>query len=250
MEIYVITNTIQCAAIHTCLVFGGHIQRLQGDGVFVYFGGKNVTNEKAVFNAINASSFFTHFVQHDLKEVFAIQGIEDISTRIGIDFGYDEQVLWAKFGFGNFSEVTTLSLHTSLAFKMQEYAPLNGIVIGDNVKSNLPYTLTNYMSVKDEKYRYIYQDTDKNFHYTQWAFNCNKYLKSLSFLKPIGDNLEVDDAALLNLNSREIQRRASISNKAFAVLGNNASINEKSNIIVGTTGKKLPNNSYYYDQSE
>jgi adenylate cyclase len=41
-EVYVITNTIQSAAIHTCLSLGGHIQRLQGDGVFAYFGGKSI----------------------------------------------------------------------------------------------------------------------------------------------------------------------------------------------------------------
>lgn len=41
--IYTITNTVQSAAIHVCLSFGGHIQRLQGDGVFAYFGGKTLT---------------------------------------------------------------------------------------------------------------------------------------------------------------------------------------------------------------
>ena len=40
--ILIITNTIQRAAIHTCLIFGGYIHRLQGDGLFVYFGGKGI----------------------------------------------------------------------------------------------------------------------------------------------------------------------------------------------------------------
>jgi adenylate cyclase len=51
-DIFRITNTIQSAAIHTCIALGGHIQRLQGDGVFAYFGGKTVSKEKAVQLAV------------------------------------------------------------------------------------------------------------------------------------------------------------------------------------------------------
>ncbi len=98
--IYTITNTIQAAAIHTCVMFGGHIQRLQGDGVFSYFGGKSVTKEEAVEKSIQASSFFTYFVKYDLPRVFQHDGVDRISTRIGIDFGDDNKVMWASFGLG------------------------------------------------------------------------------------------------------------------------------------------------------
>jgi len=125
-----ITNTIQRAAIHTCVIFGGYIQRLQGDGVFAYFGGKSVPKKDSTVNALNATSFFTYFVKNDLKKVFENEGIEDIYTRIGIDFGNDDKVLWSMAGIGECSEITTYSLHTSLASKMQGIANANGIVVG------------------------------------------------------------------------------------------------------------------------
>lgn len=186
--IYIITNTIQRAAIHTCALFQGHIQRLQGDGLFVYFGGKSIAKDESVQMAVNAASFFTYFVKNDLKQLFEEEGMEDISTRIGIDFGDHEQVMWANFGLGDCCELTTNSLHTSLASKMQAYASANGVVVGDNVKQRLKLLdreLFDY--VRDSKgevtKRYIYEDQDKGFFYTQYSFDWYKYLKNLHFLE-------------------------------------------------------------------
>lgn len=185
-EIFQITNTIQTAAIHTCLAMGGYVQRLQGDGVFAYFGGKAISKEHAVKSAMIACSMFTYFVKNDLKNVFLQDGIEDIKTRIGVDFGDDEDVMWANFGVANVSELTTLSLHTSLASKMQAYATANGIVAGQYIKDYMKQSetffdlVTNY---KGEVKRYIYQNERKGFRYTQYAFDWYRFLKSLPFVQ-------------------------------------------------------------------
>lgn len=182
-DIFRITNTIQSAAIHTCVALGGHIQRLQGDGVFAYFGGKTVDKKKAVELAATACSMFTYFVKNDLKDVFMEDGIEDINTRIGIDFGDDDDVQWANFGLLNVSELTTNSLHTSLASKMQAYASRNGIVVGQNIKDRLDVDEAIFDLVRNSKgeivKRYIFEISEKNFRYTQYAFNWYKYLQSL-----------------------------------------------------------------------
>ena len=65
-----ICRTIQLAAIHTCWYFDGYIHRLQGDGLMVYFGGKNIVKQTAVENALMASSFVSYFVKNDLKNLF------------------------------------------------------------------------------------------------------------------------------------------------------------------------------------
>ncbi len=115
-----ITNTIQRAAIHTCLIFGGYVHRLQGDGLFVYFGGKKMNPILAVEKGLQFSSVFTYFVKEDLRKLFDEQGIEKIFTRIGVDLGYDRDVVWGMAGIGEISEVTTCSLHTSLAVKCKD----------------------------------------------------------------------------------------------------------------------------------
>lgn len=178
-----ITNTIQRAAIHTCVIFGGYIQRLQGDGVFVYFGGKGIQKKDSAIAALNATSFFTYFVKNDIKKVFENEGVDDIYTRIGIDFGDDEKVLWSVAGIGECSEVTTYSLHTSLASKMQGIANSNGIVVGENVK-NISLIDNNYFDwVKDSKgeikKRYIFEDRENNFYYKALDFDWFNYLKNL-----------------------------------------------------------------------
>lgn len=184
--VWIISNTIQRAAIHTCLIFGGYVHRLQGDGLFVYFGSKNMTPQLAVKRALQFSSVFTYFVKEDLKNLFIEQGIENIYTRIGIDLGYDRDVIWGMAGIGEISEVTTCSLHTSLASKMQSSAVSNGIVVGDHVKNESSALTEFYTPVchrtKSENDRYIFQIPEERFNYTQYDFNWMAFLKRQDFI--------------------------------------------------------------------
>lgn len=177
-----ITTTIQRAAIHTCWYFDGYVQRFNGDGLMVYFGGKNTSIASSVHNSISAASFFSYFMKNDLKNLFLEQGVEDIYTRIGIDTGENETVLWHLAGMGDCCEITTCSLHTSLAPKMQSNASSNGIMVGDNVKKNSNCTNELFSIKWNEKEgkeeRYIFQIPEENFNYTQWQFSWEKFLKN------------------------------------------------------------------------
>ena len=184
--VWIISNTIQRAAIHTCLIFGGYVHRLQGDGLFVYFGNKNTSPEIAVKRALQFASIFTYFVKTDLKQLFNEQGIEDICTRIGIDLGYDRDVVWGMAGLGEISEVTTCSLHTSLASKMQSSAISNGIVIGDHIKNEVPSLAEFFTPVcqrtQNENDRYIFRIQNENWNYTQYYFAWLQFLKTQDFI--------------------------------------------------------------------
>jgi class 3 adenylate cyclase len=177
-----ICRTIQLAAIHTCWYFDAYIHRLQGDGLMVYFGGKQIDKNKAVENALMASSFISYFVKNDLKNLFEEQGLNRIYTRIGIDFGDADVTLWHSAGIGECSEITTTSLHTSLACKMQSQAESNGIVVGDNIISFKPNSnsLFSYKSYNDNgiEKQFIYEIPEENFRYKQHAFNWERYLKN------------------------------------------------------------------------
>lgn len=183
--VFLITNAILKAGIHTILIFGGYVHRLQGDGMFVYFGNRSTAKKDAVKNALSAVSVFTHFVKTDLKDYFQSQGIENIGIRTGIDLGHKEDVIWGNSGIGEISEVTTCSLHTSLASKMQSSAEKNGVVVGAYVKDELKNGedyFTPVSSRKEAKDRYIFTDKDKNFYYTQYDFHWTKFLKTLDFI--------------------------------------------------------------------
>lgn len=184
--VFVINNAIQRAAIHTALIFGGYVHRLQGDGLFAYFGGKNIPVKEAVSKALQFAGVYSYFVKHDLKNVFEQQGIEQIYTRIGVDLGYTEDVVWAMAGIGEISEVTTFSLHTNLASKMQSNAVSNGIVAGDHIKKEMPllqefFTPVCQRTGKDAD-RYIFEIPKKGFRYTQHDFDWLKFLKRQDFI--------------------------------------------------------------------
>lgn len=176
--VFIITDTIQLLGITLCKIFGGFIHRLQGDGLFVYFGGKGINRKSAINQALIATSLFNSFLENDLKQLFEAHGIERIKTRVGMDFGDDKDVLWAMAGTGDTSEVTTVSLHTSLAPKMQHYAQSNGTVIGKNVIDSGEINKELYWSVEEE--RYIYRDQEKSFYYGQYHFNWLKFLKQFN----------------------------------------------------------------------
>ena len=234
----IITNTIQRAAIHTCVIFGGYIQRLQGDGVFVYFGGKNTTKKDSTINALNACSFFTYFVKYDLKNLFEELNIENIYTRIGIDFGYDEDVLWALAGIGECSEVTTYSLHTSLASKLQSIANSNGIVVGENVHSISEIEENYFDLVKDSKdnvkKRYIFVDNNDNFYYKALDFKWFKYLQTLPFIISEGNELKLRNTDLQDKPNKleHLKEVAALINTGQAYTDQKGNITENPNKIV------------------
>ena len=178
--VFIITNAIQLLAINICSVFGGFVQRLQGDGVFVYFGRKGLEEEKAVKHILSALSLFSYFIENDAKVLFKNKGLDPIYTRIGIDFGENKDVLWAMAGKENVSEITTYSLHTSLASKMQSYAKSNQIIIGKNIVDKAMLDTTLYTPVEEK--RYIYEDSNRSFYYGQFVFDWQKFLSKQTFI--------------------------------------------------------------------
>jgi len=118
-------------------IFDGHIHRLQGDAIFSYFGWRDKCKEDAIIDSLNASSFLLWYIETVLNPQLEELGYEPLKIRIGIDFGQDKDVIWSEYGFAPATEVTTTSLHTDLAAKLQSRASSNSILIGDNVKEFL-----------------------------------------------------------------------------------------------------------------
>jgi len=243
--LYNITNTIQSAAIHVCLLLGGHIQRLQGDGVFVYFGGKGVSKEDSVRQAITATSMFTYFVQNDLEKLFEEDGVDNISTRTGIDFGDDDEVLWGNFGVGNCIELTTLSLHTSLASKCQQHAKKNGIIVGRNVKDRAKLDEKLFDYVRDDKgnVHYIHEGRKKGVYYSHFHFDWFNYLKSLSYIRSDAN----DNLYIFSKEKQEEERLARLRSTARLVSAGTAYTSPTGVISADTTGVKNQQHRFHHE---
>lgn len=242
-DIFMITNTVQTAAIQTCMAMGGHIQRLQGDGIFAYFGGKNINKKVAVECAVTASSLFTYFIKNDLRNIFSEEEIDDISTRIGIDFGEDKDVLWANFGIQHVSELTTLSLHTSLANKMQANAGANGIVVGQHVRDLLEAGDQLYDYVRDptskEVKRFILEKKKSRNHYAQYSFDWYSYLKALP-------NIGVNPDGTLFIQTDDHERLARLRKTAGLLTSGDAYLSREGKINDNPAGVKHEPHQFHY----
>jgi class 3 adenylate cyclase len=168
-------------------VFDGHVHRLQGDAVFGYFVWKDKDKEDAVIDALNAASFLLYYIENGLNQELERLGYDSLKLRIGIDFGNTEEVIWSEYGLSPATEVTTTSLHTDLAAKLQNRASGNSIMIGDNIKEllDLPeefIDIKTYQENYEEKEdRYILDKPEKR--YKMWVFKHRSYLKYFPFLE-------------------------------------------------------------------
>ena len=193
LEIRKIKDTILTLAIYTASHFGGHVHRLQGDGIFLQFVRRGQKEQNAVINALNAASVLSHFITSDLAAIFNQNGVTPLRVRIGIDLGNTNDVIWSHYGIPGCSELTTTSLHTDLAAKLQTKAKSNGVLVGGNIKDILDikddFCQTCYDSDGNVDY-YIYQDATIN--YRKYEFNWQNYLKSFDFVKGATNSLEVE----------------------------------------------------------
>lgn len=165
---------------------------------------------------------------------------EDIKTRIGIDFGDDDDVLWATFGVQDVNELTTLSLHTSLASKMQAKASRNGINVGQNIKDLLGYH-SKWCSIISEEERYIFKDNEKKFWYTQYCFDWFNFLKSLPFIKCDADgNLYIVD------NNSETERINRLRDKSNLLATGQAYLDRQGNINTNPAGVQHQPHKFHY----
>ena len=193
LEVRLIKDSLLTLAIQITSQFGGHVHRLQGDGIFVQFVRRNQYENDSIINALNACSILTQFVKNDLSSKMEEYGIRPLKIRIGIDYGEAKDVIWSYYGIPGCGELTTTSLHTDMAAKLQAKAYDNSILIGGNIKTKL--------DLKNEFWKFFENETSKEhvyyisnqFTYPFFVFNWFEYLNSFPFMSKTlgGKSLEV-----------------------------------------------------------
>lgn len=179
-DVRLIKDTLISVVILVANQFGGHVQRLQGDGVFVSFVRRGRNPIDSIINALNASSIISHFVSADLADIFKKNDIKPLRTRIGLDFGNDDDVLWSYYGLEGCDELTTTSLHTDMAAKLQAKAVDNSVIIGNNIVQALDLTrdeISNYYNSNNEREEvyYITSTLTYKFFVFEWKNYLNKH---------------------------------------------------------------------------
>lgn len=195
LEVRLIKDSLLTLSIQVANQFGGHVHRLQGDGIFLQFVRRDKNENDAIINALNASSILTQFVTKDLADIMKQYQLRPLKIRIGIDFGNADQVLWSYYGIPGCNELTTTSLHTDMAAKLQSKAYDNTILIGSNVKEKLDLKPDFYSFYESEFSKEKVYYISNQFTYKFFVFNWRDYLLTLPFMgkSSDGETLEVKE---------------------------------------------------------
>lgn len=189
-EVRLMKDAILSLCIQTVTVFGGHVQRLQGDGLYVQFTDRQIHQNNMMINALNAASVLCQFVSTTLADLFEQRNLKPLRIKVGIDFAEDSKCLWSHYGLPGCNELTATSLHVDLAAKLQARCASNEIRIGQNVKQflDLPDEFLKCPPMQDGKDdTYIKQAAN----YKQYIFDWQSYLLIFDFIHRSNNRLEL-----------------------------------------------------------
>lgn len=192
-EVRMMKDAILSLCIQTVTVFGGHVQRLQGDGLYVQFTERQIHQNNMMINALNAASVLCQFVSTTLSDLFEHRNLKPLRVKVGIDFAEDSKCLWSHYGLPGCNELTATSLHVDLAAKLQARCASNEIRIGQYVKQflDLPDDFLKIPSTPDGK-EDIYIKRAAN--YKQYIFDWQSYLLMFDFINRGNNRLELKPA--------------------------------------------------------
>lgn len=190
-EVRMMKDAILSLCIQTVTVFGGHVQRLQGDGLYVQFTERQIHQNNMMINALNAASVLCQFVSTTLADIFEQRNLKPLRIKVGIDFAEDSKCLWSHFGLPGCNELTATSLHVDLAAKLQARCASNEIRIGQYVKQflDLPAEFLHVPYTSDGK-----EDTyiKRTANYKQYIFDWQSYLLIFDFIHKSNNRLIIE----------------------------------------------------------
>ena len=190
-QVRMMKDAILSLCIQTVTVFGGHVQRLQGDGLYVQFTDINIHQNDMIINAINSATVLCQFVSTTLANLFVQRNLKPLRIKVGIDFAEEEKCLWSHYGLPGCNELTATSLHVDLAAKLQSRCGSNEIRIGEFVKQFLDLP-SDYLSVpstidgKEEPF------IKSSIGYRQYIFDWRAYLNIFDFVYKENNQLAIN----------------------------------------------------------
>jgi class 3 adenylate cyclase len=176
-----IKDTVLSLFIQVANFFGGHVHRLQGDAAFLQFVRVGREPSDCIINALNAASMISYLVTHYLADIFRENDLEPLAIRIGLDYGKDDDVLWSHYGLPGCSELTTTSLHTDMAAKLQQKAAGNEVRIGNNIRAQLDLP-SEFWRVPTKDNGAYEINAISEIDYRQFIFDWRKFLASYDFV--------------------------------------------------------------------
>ncbi|EXH20852.1 adenylate/guanylate cyclase domain-containing protein [Acinetobacter nosocomialis] len=269
-------NAVIQACIECIRAFDGYVHRIMGDAVLGFFGSKAISKEQAILDCMNCASvlnvFLVQNIQPWLRKIKPdFQDDNDFGFRIGCNFGDDDEVLWANYGFGATGEISPTGFSVDLAAKLQGLSGKNKAMIGQGLLEfiNWPKDFTNIKVITkggvEIQKPYVTPNYTKNkipINYLMRELNQSIYLRGLPLPTDIKKSLTSGISHCSQITLENILRikgrtpQPFISSSTIAPIG--ASIDFKVKILNDSTllfplivkFKKINNEGFGDNQQE
>lgn len=179
-------NTIIPQMMHVVKHWKGEIEKNTGDGVMAIIGTEKRDSFLIARDAIETAMAMRHIMLHAIQAKFLEEGIPFLNFRIGIDMG---EVLISRIGIDGTNHLVVIGDAANRASKLQEFAPSNGIVLGENIYSNLHSLLQGYCNEEKHKdWNWIYSQTKKPYRFFSFTLDFEEpkdWFKTLAKLKSL-----------------------------------------------------------------
>lgn len=152
-----IKDSILKAASETVRGMDGYVHRFMGDALLAFFGSKNKNRDDSIIDAINCAAVLESLMVGTIIPFLESRNFDAayLGFRIGLDFGPDEKVLWASYGFKEVNEITATSFYVDVAAKLQSMARKNTAMLGENILDTIDfpndYVQKKVITVKGER---------------------------------------------------------------------------------------------------
>lgn len=113
----------------------GVIEKFTGDGLMAIFDTAHGDESKMVKDIIDAATTMRYAIANPINSYLESKNIEPIHYRIGVDGG---KLLIGKLGVRSDNDSVTIGWAANIASKLQDIAPVDGILIGYYIYHHLP----------------------------------------------------------------------------------------------------------------
>ncbi len=179
--------------IDSVRIMGGHVHSIDGDGIMVFFGGRNRNASYATYEAVAAGVNVLTLTREVVNPLLRDRGYDPVDLRVGID--HDPNMRWGRVGIPGHYEVKGTGFGIDFAAKMMQSRRSGFVMVGETLVDliEIPEDFLEVHTyqqdgddVKDPDFRRVYRGTERR--YKKWRLDLDKLFREVG-----GDQLVVDE---------------------------------------------------------
>lgn len=164
-----ILNLVIPQVMYIAKSWKGEIEKNTGDGIMAVFGTETRNDFLIARDTIEAAMSMRYIILNQVNPRLTKRNLPPLGFRIGIDM---EEVLIARVGLEGTNFLTVVGAGANRASKLQNYAKVNGICLGENLHSNLHPELHAYCEQgAHQDWKWVYKGSNRPYRFFHFEGN-------------------------------------------------------------------------------